>query len=165
MDRKISGFSIIELLIIIAIISILASFPIKWYINYELDRKLTDASNSLVAELQWAKEHSIGGGVYLTAENEKRDVIYGVHINSTDSTYTVFRNLDTGCSFTQGEEVRTKKLPNGISFLNSTTVLFERRGYVLSSTCGFGAQTITLKNSNNAEKKVVISRYGRIRIE
>ncbi|MDW7973218.1 MAG: hypothetical protein RMI01_08475, partial [Thermodesulfovibrio sp.] len=62
---------------------------------------------------------------------------------------------------------REKQLPNGINFINALpiTLLFDRRGYPLNSACGFGAETIRLKNTNNTQKSVVVSRYGRIRVE
>lgn len=157
MDRALSGFSLIELLVIIAIISIMMGFSVNWYIKYEQDRKLTEAANSLVAELQWAKEHSISG------EN-----IYGVYIDTANKKYVLFKNLDYGCSFNnQTEELRTKVLANGLSFEDAQpkTFLFDRRGYPLNSSCGLGMDTITLKNRNNNIKKIVISRYGRFKIE
>ena len=157
MDRKIKGFSLIELLIIISIISTLMAFSVNWYIKYEQDRRLTETANSLVADLQWAKEHSISG-----------DNLYGVYIDINNKNYVVFKNLDLGCSFNaQNESLRTRDLPNGLSFDNtqSVTFLFDRRGYPLSSSCGFGASTIILKNRNNLKKNIIVSRYGRIRVE
>lgn len=146
-----------EVLVIIAVMSILMAVSIDWYVKYQNDRKLTKDINGLLAELQWAREHSISG-----------DGLYGVYIDVNATSYIVFKNLDYGCSYnSQEEKVREVQLDTGIYCSNSSSVniLFERRGYPLNSSCGLGMYTIILKNANNREKKIIITRYGRFKIE
>lgn len=162
MDRKIAGFSILEILIVIAILSILMAISVSVYTKYKLDRELTKQANQLLDEISWVKSQSISKEPH------------GITITKT--YYTIFKDSDGDCDYTPGNEIiRQVNFIHGItcstcSRLNQTlnqTFVFDRKGYPRGSNCALGTVegTITLENANNNSKNIKISRYGRTRIE
>jgi len=154
MDRKIAGFSIIELLIVIAIISILMAVGISQYTKYKADRELMRQANMLMDEINWIKSQSIA--------KEPHGIVITV------SNYTLFKDLDGDCNYSTGDEiVRAINFIDGITSSTTQTIVFDRKGYPRGSQCALGTVegTITLKNTNNNTKNIKISRYGRTRIE
>ncbi len=145
-----------EVLIIIAIMSILMAFSVDWYIKYQAQRALQESANNLANEIQWLKAQSIGGNPY------------GIAILSADATsYIVFRDDDLDCnrSGDGGEDLRTGTFINPVKASAQTSFIIDRRGYPLSNTCALGMQTITLKGNYGNQKNVIIDRYGRVRIQ
>ncbi len=59
MDRKVAGFSILELLITIAILSILMYVGVSEYTKYKAGRELMRQTNMLADELGWIRSQSI----------------------------------------------------------------------------------------------------------
>lgn len=153
MDRKITGFSILEVLIVIAILSILMAVAISYYVKYKKDRELTTQTNNLLNELSWLKSQSIA--------KEPHGIV--VNINS----YTLFKDLNGDCNYNDDEVIRIINFTEGITSTASQTIVFDRKGYPRDTNCALGTTegTITLKNTNNNQKKIRISRYGRTRIE
>jgi len=154
MDRKIAGFSIMELLIVIAIISILMAVGISQYTKYKADRELMRQANMLMDEINWIKSQAIAKephGIMITVSN-----------------YTLFKDLDGNCNYSTGDEiVRAINFIDVITSSTTQTIVFDRKGYPRGSQCALGTVegTITLKNTNNNIKNIKISRYGRTRIE
>jgi len=155
MDRKIAGFSILEVLIVIAILSILTAVIVSTYTKYKADRELMRQANMLMNEISWIKSQSIGKephGILITLSN-----------------YTLFKDLNGDCGYNTGDEIiRTIDLIDGITTNSTTqTFVFDRKGYPRGSQCNLGTTegTITLRNTNNSTKNIKISRYGRTRIE
>ncbi|WP_297210808.1 MULTISPECIES: pilus assembly FimT family protein [Thermodesulfovibrio] len=156
MDRKIAGFSLFEVLIVIAIISILMFFSINWYLRYQSQRLLQQAANNIANELGWIKAQSIGSvphGIFIDDNNRRR--------------YIIFRdnNLDCNRNIDGSEDIRTVNLPNTVNATAGIVITVDRRGYPLNAICGLGMQTIRLREDFGNEKEVIIDRYGRIRIQ
>jgi len=151
MDRKIAGFSILELLIIIAILSILMYVGASQYTKYKADRELMRQANQLLDELSWIKSQAIAKEPY------------GVLVNL--NSYTIFKDLDGDCNFSSGEAVKSQDFISGITATEQKTVVFDRKGYPRTITCALGASSITLKNINNNQKIIEISKYGRTQIK
>jgi type IV fimbrial biogenesis protein FimT len=157
MDRKIAGFSLMEVLIVIAILSILMAFSIDWYIKYQSQRALQESANNLANELGWLKAQSIGGNPH------------GIAILSANAnSYIIFRDDDFDCNRKAdgSEDLRTVNFIHpAVTAVAQVSFIIDRRGYPLSNTCGLGMQAITLKEKYGTQKSVIIDRYGRIRIQ
>lgn len=154
MDRKITGFSILEVLVVIAILSILTAIAVSQYAKYKRDRELTSQANNLLNEISWIKSQSIS--------KEPHGII--IRINN----YTIFKDLDGNCNIDEGDDiVRTVDFITGITATANQTIVFDRKGYPRNTTCALGTTegTITLRNTNNNQKSIKINRYGRTRIE
>jgi len=151
MDRKVAGFSILELLVIMAILSILMYVGISQYIRYKADRELMRQANMLAEEISWVRYQALAKETH------------GIKIDV--GSYTIFKDSDGNCNFSTGDS-----LVGVVSFTdritaNTLTVVFDRKGYPRNSNCALGLITITLKNTNNSTKNIKISRYGRTTIE
>ncbi|ACI20223.1 MULTISPECIES: prepilin-type N-terminal cleavage/methylation domain-containing protein [Thermodesulfovibrio] len=151
MDRKIAGFSILELLIIIAILSILMYVGVSQYTKYKADRELMRQANMLTDEISWIKSQSISKEPY------------GIVVNI--GSYTIFKDSDGNCNFNNAETVKSQSFISGITATVSQTLVFDRKGYPRTITCALGVSSITLKNINNNQKIIEISKYGRTQIK
>ena len=129
--RKNSGFSLMELMIVIAIIGIVTAITSPYLITYIYSSKLDSAVRDLQSTMQYAR---------LRAVKENADVIV---IFSTDNqTYTAFVD-DGGTTGTAGDGVqaggettiRSGTMPNNVDMYSVTfgggtglTIQFDSRG-------------------------------------
>ncbi|HHW20914.1 pilus assembly FimT family protein [Thermodesulfovibrio thiophilus] len=151
MDRKVAGFSILELLITIAILSILMYVGVSEYTKYKAGRELMRQTNMLADELGWIKSQSIAKQPH------------GIVVNVNN--YTIFIDNNGNCTFDNDTIVEAKSFISGISSTKTVIGVFDRRGYPLDNNCGLGMDGITLTNNLGSQKIINISKYGRIKIE
>ena len=156
--RNKSGFTIIELMVIIAIISILATLAIPNFFAWRPKRQLSAATKDVFAVMQYARSRAL-----------KDNVSVGLLFNRANETYTVF--LDNGAGANagngdlDGDEPTLKRgtMPAGVDPISTTLtadkVLFDSRG-LLSNAGG----TVSLKNSLNVTKGIEVIRTGNSRI-
>lgn len=150
MDRKVAGFAIFELLIVMAILSILTYVGISQYVKYKAERELMKQANMLLNEISWVKSQSIAKQPH------------GIRIDG--ESYTIFIDNNGNCQFNDGEDISTKDFIDNIT-ANTLTRVFDRRGYPLTENCGLGMSSIILTNNLGSQKTINISRYGRTQIE
>lgn len=153
MVRKVKGFSIIEALVVIAVLSILMWIAVGPLRSQILKSRLHEAVNMFVADINDMKRRAI-----------TEDLFYGIHI-ANSNYYLTFVDSNKNCSRDSGEDITSISLPSGVSVLpTNATIVWTRKGVPLNSNCSFYAGTITFR-ALGFTKRVVINRYGRIRIE
>ncbi len=144
-----------EVLVVIAILSILMYVGISQYIKYKADRELMRQANMLADELSWIKSQSIAKEPH------------GIVVNVTG--YTIFKEMEGNCNFSQDndEVVSTLNVREGITAESTVTMVFDRKGYLKGSNCEAVSTdgSIILKNKNENKKRIAVSKYGRVRIE
>jgi len=150
---KAKAFTLMELLIVVAITTILASVGISSYVNQQRAKLLDTSAQEIVGYLRYAQQKSIGqeGG------NQ-----WGIHFEnpaSSDDFYALY----TGTSYTSPEE--TRYLSSGIEYEsptagNSIDVSFSKlTGASATST----TQSITIKSIvTNSTSTISISSQGLI---
>jgi type IV fimbrial biogenesis protein FimT len=156
MDRKVKGYSLIEILVIIAILAILAWIAVGPLRTQIMKARLHEAVNKFVADLNEMKRRSI------TQEDS-----FGIEIQNNNTSYVTFRDVDRDCTRDSGETIATVNLPGGVSIStpNATrTIIWTRKGVPLNGSCGFFSGTITF-TALTFSKDVIIGRLGRIRID
>jgi prepilin-type N-terminal cleavage/methylation domain-containing protein len=161
---KKNGFTLYELLTVIAIIAILTIIAIPNMISWRSEAKLHGASNNLRADLQMAKLRALREkaivAVVFTANSYKIFIDNGAGANASnwnldaDEALIRIRRLPAGVSIA---------LPSSLDFPNNRT-RFNGRGLPDPATLtGSGLTgTITVKNSAGSQMQITINRLGRI---
>jgi type IV fimbrial biogenesis protein FimT len=158
--QKNSGFSLIEMMVVIAIIAIVASIAVPNFIGWLPKQRLGTASRDILSALHQAR---------LRAVKENADVT--VQFDIGNDSYIAF--LDNGegggnpaDGVQNGSEIAFKStaMPAGID-LNNTTfsnnrISFSRRGLPNNVTGG----TVTIRNSENVKRQIGVNQTGNSRI-
>ena len=164
MDRKVRGITIMEVLVVMAIIAILASASILGLRNLVERQRLYSAMTQVANDLKEAQFRSMSS-----------NMIWGVRFCRGVSQYKIFavdpatvgggcpRDANPSCT-NDATTQRLVSLPPGVSPQADFYVLFDRKGYPLNWGCGIGAGSITLSNSYGS-RTVIVNRVGRIRYE
>jgi len=164
MDRKVKGITIMEVLVVMAIIAILASASIPGLRNLVQRERLYSAMTQVANDLKEVQFRSMSS-----------NMVWGVRFCANQSQYKIFavdpatvgggcpRDADPSCT-NDATTQRLVSLPPGVLPQANYYVLFDRRGYPLNWNCGIGALSITLSNSYGS-RTVIVDRVGRIRYE
>jgi type IV fimbrial biogenesis protein FimT len=163
MDRKVKGITIMEVLVVMAIIAILASASILGLRNLVQRERLYSAMTQVANDLKEVQFRS------MSSNN-----LWGVRFCANQNQYKIFavnpanvsvcpRDANTSCA-NDATTQRLVSLPAGVSPEAGFYVLFDRRGYPLDWSCGIGVGNVTLSNSYG-RRTVIVDRFGRIRYE
>ncbi len=161
MDRKVRGITIMEVLVVMAIIAILASASIFGLINLVQRERLYSAMTQVANDLKEVQFRS------MSSNN-----LWGVRFCAGQNLYKIFAvNPAAGCPTDISQSCtsdattqRLVSLPPGVSPQADFYVLFDRRGYPLNQNCNIVAGNITLSNSYGS-RTVIVNDVGRIRYE
>ena len=158
--RKKSGFTIVELMIIIAIISILATVAIPNFFTWRPKRQLSAAAKDVFSAMQYGRSRALKDNVSVTLQ-----------FDEAIEKYTVFLDNGAGAGGVAGDgdqngdepTVKSGRMPSGINLVEATMtgdkVRFDSRGF-LSDAGG----KVKLKNSLDVEKEIEVIRTGNSRI-
>jgi prepilin-type N-terminal cleavage/methylation domain-containing protein len=159
---KENGFTILELMVVIAILATLTAIAMPSFFSRNSQSKLSGAANNLRGDLQMAKSRAM---------RENAIVV----VDFTPNGYTIF--LDNGVNAgdwnRDADEVllRSIQLPAGTNIVLPTTfnppnnrTRFNGRGFPDSATLtGVGMiGTVKIQNSNGRQRQIILNRLGRI---
>lgn len=170
--RKDSGFSLTELLTIIAIVGILAAIAIPNFINWRSNSQLGRAARDLYSQFQKAKIEAVRRNTFCT-------ITFNQQVGGTTFDYVVYADADQDMEYDGGEEVITSILwssypgvsldSGGVTFPDNDdslpTIAFAPDGLPRKNTPGLGSGIVFLKNKGAKRNRVVVSTAGNIRIE
>jgi type IV fimbrial biogenesis protein FimT len=153
MDRKIKGYNIFEILVVLVIIGILMALVIRPILVFVANQRLNQAVNMVVSDLNEAKIYSIS-----------KSSLMGITADSGANSYIIFQDNDGNCSYEPKPTDVKITLPSGITFRNDVFFLFDRKGLPRNASCGLGMANIKLQNTFGNIKTICVDRYGRIRV-
>jgi prepilin-type N-terminal cleavage/methylation domain-containing protein len=154
--HKNTGFTFMEMMVVIAIIAITASIAIPNIIGWLPSHRLATASRAILSVLQQARLRAVKENTFVT-----------VQFDTGNENFTVFwDNGEGGGTSGDGLQNGTEKIfksvaiPDGID-LNSTTfgddsVCFSNRGLPIPALNG----TVTILNSQNINRQIVVNQTG-----
>ncbi len=149
-----SGFSIMELMIVIGIIAIVSAITLPNFISYRDNYKLGSASRDIMSVLQNAKIRAV-------RDNANVEVIF----NTGAGTYMAFVDnvvingvLDAGETTTANDQ-----MPAGVT-LTGTTFAGDQAGFAGNGLpSNFGS--VTLTNQGGRTSQIFLSMAGNVRIQ
>jgi len=169
--RRNSGFTLIELMVTIAVAAILLVMATPSFVSYQRSSELTSAANSLVAGINAARGEAMKRGM--------NAMVMPATGTDWSSGWTVFVDQDRSGGFNTGDTtvIQQPALPSYFSATGQGTaseapayIMFDASGYTKTKTAGFGALTMTIaRNDLNGAalteqtRRVVIARSGRAR--
>ncbi len=163
--KKNSGFTLLELAITVALISIAAAIAIPSMTTLTQNDRLTTNINTLIGHLAHARSEAV---------KRSQQVSICVSNNTTSCTggnwqdgWIVYIDADGSNTFTAGEEVlRAQQALSGANTLTTaigTQVTYDYRGFV--SAASVGSFLLCDGRSGAFGKTIRISTTGRVRVE
>jgi type II secretion system protein H len=154
--RKNSGFSLMELMIIIAIMAVIATLAIPSMIGWRSRSQLQGAVGNLTSDLQIAKLMAIKESAFVVVDFPNAN------------SYRVFVDNDGNWSLDAGERLlQTRQLPAGVRIdlgatdLSDDRTRFNDRGLPDPGNLG----TVFIVNSAGDQRSINLNRLGRLLVQ
>lgn len=184
------GFTLIELIVVMAIIVVLAMVAIPNFVTFQRNSQLTSAANSLLASINTARGEAM-------KRNQTAFVVPNTGTNWTTGwkvfvsrpgystatgTYDATSTATTSSTYTDGQDLLVQSVPAQASYLNITSsdasgtavglIRFDGSGYSKTSdNSGFQAMTLRLQRNDvstgqqpSETRIMVLARTGRARV-
>jgi prepilin-type N-terminal cleavage/methylation domain-containing protein len=151
-----SGFSLIELIIVLGLISFVSTISMASYYNYNGSRLTSSATSDIITFLNTAKSNSISQVKPLSCITSNQTLNgYKVKI-ITPNTYNLYGVCNNSDYFIVG-----KKLPANVTFINSTPDTF-----LFTVSSGTVATPVTIKIAGGSiTKTIIVSISGIISVQ
>jgi len=158
--RKNTGFTLVELLIVLAIMGIIAAVTIPGYMAFIPNYRLRSAAEELQGDIQFAKIRAI-----------KLGVVVSIRVNTATDTYTMFvdngAGANTGNGALDGDEgapIKTATMASGIDITGVTftnnAVQFNSRGLPFNWNDG----EVSIRNERGRTTAVSVDEAGSVDI-
>ncbi len=149
--NKQSGFTLLEMMIVIGLLSVFAGIAIPNFLSYLPKHRLNGAARQVRGDLMWARMQAV-------SQNNEFKVFF-----LNDHEYQILDDDDNDGNIDDGEWTQTKDIQNeyfDVTFSNVTDdPIFRPRGTASGAT-------ITLSNPVvSADVNVAIAMTGRVKIE
>ncbi len=164
--KKNAGFTLLELIIVLAVVSIVMTFAIPAMQTFTQNDRLTTNINQLVGHLAYARSEAVKRTqqVSVCASNDGASCSGGDWADG----WMIYVDADDDDSFTAGEEVlRVQQALEGNNTLTATAigsqVTYDYRGFV--DAASVGSFLLCDDRDGPYGKTVSISNTGRVRTE
>jgi type II secretory pathway pseudopilin PulG len=145
------GFSLLEILLVMAIVVLIAGIGVGFYVNYGRSVEVNSAAQTLIFDLKQAQSKSMGGVDGLK---------WGIHFVNEASSSDYYEIFSTETDYANGTVVSKNYLSGGIAFSvptegNSTSIIFNK-------ISGGTTETSIAIFSGGATKTINVSAIGNI---
>ena len=144
------GFSLIEMIVAVAIIGILTGIAIPVYIGMKPSIRLSGATRQIMGDLMWARMQAV------SQNNEFKIFFLDNH------QYTILDDDDNDGNIDAGESIITRNIQDkyrDVTFSSTANPIFHPRGNASPADTH-----VTITNSSGT-KTVAIAITGRVKIE
>ena len=175
--KRESGFTLQEVLITFAIISILSAIAVPGFSRWLPNYRLKSAARDVVSNFQLAKLTAIKKGINCT-------ITFNQDIGGTVYDYVVYEDANNNLEYDAGEQVVNKVAfsehytgvsfdttqggGDGLDFTDNDNSLpstaFRLNGLTRDNAGGSGAGTVFLINTQNKTASIVVSAAGSVTI-
>lgn len=146
-----TGFSLIELMIVLAIMGILSAIAAPNFMTFMAERRLNGAARMVMSDLMAARQRAV------TQNNE-----FKVSFNASNHQYTILDDDDNDGIADGGEATEVRDIQTDyydVTFSASANPIFYPRGTA-------GMTTVTLTSSRTGtSKSVTVAITGRVKID
>jgi prepilin-type N-terminal cleavage/methylation domain-containing protein len=143
-----TGFSLVELLVVIALISIVSAFAVPVWQRYAANTNLKTAAREVMADLSNTKQRAV---------EENLDV-YRLTFNVVGNSYVLSRT-DTGTVWTKSVASFGNGISiNSVNFSGGAVVSFQKRGTVSMGN-------LTLQNGLGSTATITVNITGRTYVQ
>jgi len=162
--KKNSGFTLLELMIVLAVVSILVMIAIPSMTTFTQNDRLTTNINTLVGHLAYARSEAVKTSqqVSICSSNDAATCSGG-----WDDGWIVYIDADADNSFTAGEVViRAQQALGGNNTLTATVgsqITYDNRGFV--NAASVGSLQLCDGRTGPHGKTIRITATGRVRLE
>lgn len=171
--QSLQGFTLIELMLVIAVASVLLGFGIPSMTALMNSNKLTAASNALLSSMRLARSEAFkrNGRVVLC---KSRDGASCITTGGWEQGWIVFHDADGNGEHDQAEVIieRGNPLPDTLRLTGNSTVAryvsFVATGAARMAGGGFQAGTVTVCNlsaTGGEARQIVLNAVGRPRVQ
>lgn len=155
MVRKENGFSLFELLVVVAIMAVASTIVIPQIIGWRSNAKLRGAADNLKSDLEMAKIRAVRENAFVTIRFDTAANSYDVFVDNGVNPGDYLLDPDE-------QKLRDRKFPAGVTLVN-TTFTNDRTRFSSRGRADNG--TAVLVNSKGEKREVIISTVGRIHVE
>ena len=158
------GFTLIELMVVIALIAILASLAAPSFQRSIAQRKVSETASDLMISALQARSAAI--------TNNQQAIVQPIETTDWSRGWRIYVDIDKDNTYTAGTDTLISTVSakagnittNEISPSDLSLIGFNSTGYLLNSAAGrvvFASKAIP---SNQYKKGIVFSRTGRVRV-
>ena len=137
------GFSIIELIIVIAIIAVLSTFAVPAFLKYTANANLKSATREITSDILNQKEKAI-------SENRKQRITF----STANESYTLEERNAADTAYENPQTRTLKHFGSNIDITSGYTMTFQTRGTAKNGT-------IKLANNRGSIATITVNITGR----